>query len=81
MQTEKTGVWNADLPGMKEKLEKMPFVKTAAVSRVLPNGIRVQICRAFRRRSCERRSGDMLVDAEGDDARSQRKEESRRCRS
>src|SRR5688500_19713700 len=31
MQTEKSGVWNADLPGIREKLERMQWVKSAAV--------------------------------------------------
>jgi cell division protein FtsQ len=41
--TEKTGVWNADLNEMKARLERLPWVKTAVVSRVLPDGIRVRI--------------------------------------
>jgi len=42
-ETEKTGVWNADLSGMAARLERLPWVKTAVVSRVLPDGIRVRI--------------------------------------
>jgi cell division protein FtsQ len=42
-ETEKTGVWNADLNGMTARLERLPWVKTAVVSRVLPDGIRVRI--------------------------------------
>jgi cell division protein FtsQ len=42
-ETEKTGVWNADLKGMAARLERLPWVKTAVVSRVLPDGIRVRI--------------------------------------
>src|SRR4051794_31534936 len=37
---EKTGVWNADLGDIRTKIEKYPFVKSAAVSRILPAGIR-----------------------------------------
>lgn len=40
---EKTGVWNADIKGLNLKLEKLPWVRTAVVSRVLPDGIRVRI--------------------------------------
>lgn len=40
---EKTGVWKADLKGMNARLEKMPWIRTAVVSRVLPDGIRVRI--------------------------------------
>src|SRR4030095_13906171 len=42
-EVEKTGVWNADLKGMNARLEKLPWVRTAIVSRVLPDGIRVRI--------------------------------------
>ncbi|MCA1589890.1 MAG: FtsQ-type POTRA domain-containing protein, partial [Acidobacteria bacterium] len=38
--TQKSGVWNSDLPEIRARIEKMPFVKFAAVSRILPNGIR-----------------------------------------
>jgi cell division septal protein FtsQ len=40
---EKTGVWRADLNGINERLERLPWVRTAVVSRVLPDGIRVRI--------------------------------------
>ena len=40
---EKTGVWRADLTGMNARLERLPWVRTAVVSRVLPDGIRVRI--------------------------------------
>ncbi|HEX3280304.1 MAG TPA: FtsQ-type POTRA domain-containing protein [Pyrinomonadaceae bacterium] len=39
----KTGVWNADLNGINDRLERLPWVRTAVVSRVLPDGIRVRI--------------------------------------
>ena len=42
-EVEKTGVWKADLRGMNARLEKLPWIKTAIVSRVLPDGIRVRI--------------------------------------
>lgn len=40
---EKTGVWKADLKGMSARLEHLPWIRTAVVSRVLPDGIRVRI--------------------------------------
>jgi cell division protein FtsQ len=40
---EKTGVWKADLNGINERIEELPWVRTAVVSRVLPDGIRVRI--------------------------------------
>jgi cell division protein FtsQ len=42
-ETEKTGVWNADLPALSDGLEQLPWVRTAIVSRVLPDGLRVRI--------------------------------------
>lgn len=43
MRSEKTGVWNADLAAIKSELEDLMFVKTAAVSRILPEGMRINI--------------------------------------
>jgi len=65
MQTEKSGVWNADLPGIKEKLEKMQWIKSAAVSRILPNGIRVQVFEREPLALVRTNDGTVLVDAEG----------------
>jgi cell division protein FtsQ len=42
-EVEKTGVWQADLKGMNARLAKLPWIRTAIVSRVLPDGIRVRI--------------------------------------
>ena len=39
----KTGVWRADLDEVRTHLERLPWVRTAMVSRVLPDGIRVRI--------------------------------------
>jgi len=38
-----TGVWQADLQELSNHLEKLPWVRTAIVTRVLPDGIRVRI--------------------------------------
>jgi cell division protein FtsQ len=38
-----TGVWRADLAELSTHLEKLPWVRTAVVTRVLPDGIRVRI--------------------------------------
>ncbi len=40
---DKTGVWKADLNGINERIERLPWVRTAVVSRVLPDAIRVRI--------------------------------------
>lgn len=41
--TQKSGVWKADLKEIKDGIEKFTLVKTVVVSRVLPDGIRVNI--------------------------------------
>jgi cell division protein FtsQ len=38
-----TGVWRADLKELSQHLERLPWVRTAVVTRVLPDGIRVRI--------------------------------------
>jgi len=38
-----TGVWQADLQELSNHLEHLPWVRTAVVTRVLPDGIRVRI--------------------------------------
>ena len=38
-----TGVWRADLQQLSKRLEKLPWVRTAIVTRVLPDGIRIRI--------------------------------------
>ena len=38
-----TGVWRADLEAVSKHLEHLPWVRTAIVTRVLPDGIRVRI--------------------------------------
>ncbi len=63
--TEKTGVWAADLGALREKIEKLPFVKTASVSMVLPFGIRVNVVERIPMAIVRLRSGDFLVDNEG----------------
>lgn len=40
---EPSGVWKADLPSLSTKLEKLPWVHSVVVSRVLPDGIRVRV--------------------------------------
>jgi cell division septal protein FtsQ len=62
---EKPGVWNADLADIRVRLEKFPFVKAAAVSRVLPAGIRVNIIERIPAAIVHASSGSFLVDSEG----------------
>lgn len=62
--TEKSGAWNADLTEIKAKVEKLQFVKTASVSRVLPDGIRVRITERVPAAIVKLSSGNVLADSE-----------------
>ncbi|MDX6693800.1 MAG: cell division protein FtsQ [Blastocatellia bacterium] len=39
----KGGVWNANLEAISAELERLPWVRRAVVSRVLPDGVRVRV--------------------------------------
>lgn len=62
---EKPGVWNADLGEVRTRVEKFPFVKSAAVARVLPSGIRVNVTERVPAAVVQLSSGKYLVDVEG----------------
>ncbi|MDQ3667334.1 MAG: FtsQ-type POTRA domain-containing protein [Acidobacteriota bacterium] len=42
-EVAKTGVWRADLEEISTRLERLPWIRLAMVSRVLPDGIRVRL--------------------------------------
>ena len=42
-EVAKTGVWRADLEEISARLERLPWIRVAMVSRVLPDGIRVRL--------------------------------------
>lgn len=42
-RSEQNGVWNTDLEAIRTDIEKLTYVKTVAVSRVLPNTIEVRL--------------------------------------
>jgi len=42
-EVSQTGVWRADLIALSSHIEQLPWVRTAIVTRVLPDGIRVRI--------------------------------------
>ena len=65
-QSGNSGVWNADLGLIKQRIERVPFVKSVAVSQVLPNGIRVDVKERVPKAIVRLGSGDFLVDAEGE---------------
>jgi cell division septal protein FtsQ len=60
-----TGVWNADLGDIRTRIEKFPFVKSAAVSMQLPAGIRVNVLERQPTAIVHLTSGDFLVDTDG----------------
>jgi cell division septal protein FtsQ len=62
---DKPGVWNADLADIRVRIEKFPFVKSAAVSRMLPAGIRVNVIERVPAAIVHVTSGNYLVDSEG----------------
>lgn len=64
-QSERVGVWNADLSQIKEKVEKLAYVKSAAVSRVLPDGVRVNIIERIPKAIVRIEGGDFWVDEDG----------------
>ncbi len=39
----RAGVWQADVKQISARLERLPWIRTAVVSRVLPDGIRVRL--------------------------------------
>jgi len=62
---EKPGVWNADLQAIKQKIENVTFVKTAAVSRRLPSGLNVTVTERVPVAIVRLGGGDFLADGEG----------------
>ncbi|HBR56021.1 MAG TPA: hypothetical protein DEA22_00875 [Blastocatellia bacterium] len=65
METEASGSWQADLNVIRARIEKMPFVKAAAVSRVLPNEIHITIKEQKPIGTVRLAGGDFLINSEG----------------
>jgi cell division septal protein FtsQ len=63
--TERSGVWNADLKEIKERVERLDFIKSAAVSRVLPDGVRVNVIERMPTAVVRLSSGDFWADEDG----------------
>lgn len=61
-QTQKSGVWNAGLADIKIDVEKLMFVKSAVVSRVLPDGLRVSVNERIPRVAIRMKAGDFWAD-------------------
>jgi len=66
METERTGVWRSDLAELRSKIEKMPFVKTASVTRVLPSGLRIHVVERQPAALVTRSGHDYLADSDGE---------------
>ncbi|HEX8367494.1 MAG TPA: FtsQ-type POTRA domain-containing protein [Pyrinomonadaceae bacterium] len=58
----KSSVWNANVDEIRTEIEKLPFVKSVAVSRVLPDGVRVNVTERMPRAVVHLNSGDFWVD-------------------
>ncbi|HQZ82535.1 MAG TPA: FtsQ-type POTRA domain-containing protein [Pyrinomonadaceae bacterium] len=65
VSSEKTGVWESDIAGIRQKIETLPFVKTASVSVALPSGIRVEVVERVPVAIVRLENGDQLVDDTG----------------
>lgn len=63
--SEKAGVWNADLKQIREDVEKLPLVKSAVVSRRLPDSLRVIVTERAPRAVVRVNSGDYWADDDG----------------
>lgn len=64
-QVSKSGVFNADLAQIKGDIEELKSVKTASVSRVLPDGIRVNLKERTPIAVVSLESGDYWADEDG----------------
>ena len=65
VESEKNGVWNADLQKIRDEIEKADFVKNATVSRILPDGIRVNVTERNPKAIARIDGGDFWVDEDG----------------
>lgn len=63
-QTERNGVWNTDLEAIKNEVEKLPYIKSVAVSRILPNGVQVKVEERIPKAVVRLNTGDFWVDDE-----------------
>ena len=61
-RSEKSGVWNTDLTAIRDDVEKITQVKSAVVSRVLPDGLRVSVNERQARAVVRLERGDLWAD-------------------
>jgi cell division septal protein FtsQ len=60
MSAAKTGVWNADIAEIRAQVEKLPWVRSAVVSRVLPDGLRVRVRESVPAVAVKTEQGELL---------------------
>lgn len=65
LEAAKSSVWNANLDAIRAEVEKLPFVKAAAVTRILPDGVRVNVTERTARAIVHLNAGDFWVDDDG----------------
>lgn len=65
LQTEQEGVWNAKLEEIKADVEKLNFVRSAVISRILPDGILVRIEERNPKAVIRLNNGDYWADDDG----------------
>lgn len=58
----KSSVWNANVDEIKTEIEKLAFVKAVAVSRILPDGVRVNVIERTPRAIVRLSQGDFWID-------------------
>lgn len=62
---ERSGVWESDIAGIRQNIEKLPFVKSASVSRELPSTIRIDVAERIPVAIVRLNNSDQLVDETG----------------
>lgn len=55
-----SGVWRADIAAISAELEKLPWVRTAVISRVLPDGLRVRVTERVERAVVRTNTGKLI---------------------
>lgn len=55
-----TGVWRADISALSRELERLPWVRRAIISRVLPDGLRVRVMEREPRAVVRTSSGKLI---------------------
>ena len=63
--TAKTGVWNAEINDVQTEIEKIDWVKSAVVSRVLPDGLRIRVTERIPKTAVKIEERKFWIDEEG----------------